>query len=154
MSGVSCPFCPPAQRIYLASPSWFVVRHLDPVPLAGWMLLVSRAHHGGLEDLADAERAEVGSVLSELAAAVRAETGCDRVYSLSFNEAVRHLHLHLIPRHAEDDSTKSWALADRYRATTRGEVEPANADLAEQTAGRIAMRALPRLAKFGFASPR
>ena len=42
-------------------------------------------------------------------------TGCDRVYTISFGEAVRHLHLHLIPRFANDSSTESWLVADKYR---------------------------------------
>jgi len=152
-AGGACPFCAGAQTVYLESDRWLLLRHADPVPLAGWMMLASRAHRGGLDELAADEQGEVGKILSVIAGAVRAETGCERTYSISFNEAVRHLHLHMIPRHASDPSTTSWALADRYRATARKETPAADPAEAERAARAIAARALPDLAALGFAAP-
>jgi hypothetical protein len=123
----ACPFCPPSQRVYLSSPRWNLLRHLDPVPLAGWMMIATREH--------------------------RAETGCERTYTISFNEAVPHLHVHVIPRHASDPSTTSWALADRYRATARREADAANPADAERVAEAVAARALRDLGGLGFALP-
>ncbi|MFZ9914995.1 MAG: HIT family protein [Phycisphaerales bacterium] len=148
--GGACPFCAGAQTVYAESPRWRLMRHADPVPLAGWMMLVAREHRSGLDAMAPEEAGEVGVALAAIAAAVRAETGCERTYSLTFNEAVPHLHLHVIPRHAGDASTTSWALADRYRATMRQEIAPADAASAERTARAVADRALPALAAIGF----
>jgi len=149
-----CPFCDRKQTIYLESPRWWLLRHADPVPIAGWMMLATRAHRGGLDEMTAEEAAEAGVILAQLARAVRAETGCERTYSITFNEAVRHLHLHVIPRHAADDSTTSWALADRYRATARKERAPADTDEAERAARAIAARALPALSSLGFEAAR
>lgn len=146
----TCPFCPPSQRVYLASERWLLLRHLDPVPIAGWMMVAARAHRAGLHDLDAHEQQEIGRILAAIAEAVRAVTGCERTYSISFNEAVPHLHLHVIPRHAGDAGTTSWALADRYRATARREVEGATPESAERVAEEVARRALPRLATLGF----
>lgn len=154
MTAEGCPFCSRTQTVYLESERWQLLRHADPVPLAGWMMLASRAHRGGLDELTSTEQAEAGVVLSALAKAVRAETGCERTYSITFNEAVRHLHLHVIPRHASDPSTTSWALADRYRATARKEIAPADAGEAERVARAIAARILPELSALGFSLPR
>ncbi len=154
MTASACPFCSGAQTVYLESERWQLLRHADPVPLAGWMMLASRAHRGGLDELMPAEQAEVGVVLAALAKAVRDETGCERAYSISFNEAVRHLHLHVIPRHASDATTTSWALADRYRATARKESAPADPAEAERAARAIAARLAPQLAPLGFVAPR
>jgi len=145
-----CPFCARAQTIYAESPRWLLMRHADPVPLAGWMMLVAREHRAGLDAATAAEAAEIGPALAAIAAAVRAETGCERTYSITFNEAVPHLHLHVIPRHAADASTTSWALADRYRATMRKEVAPAAAEDAERIAEAVANRAIGALASLGF----
>jgi diadenosine tetraphosphate (Ap4A) HIT family hydrolase len=101
----------------------------------------------------ESEQREVGVVLATIAGAVRAETGAERTYSITFNEAVRHLHLHVIPRHASDASTTSWALADRYRSTTRGELGAASPEDAERIARAIALRCLPALAQLGFVVP-
>ena len=146
----ACPFCSGAFRPYIASDRWMLCRHADPVPLAGWMMLVAREHRSGLDDMSADEQREVGVILAEVARAVRAETGCERTYSITFNEAVPHLHLHVIPRHAADATTTSWALADRYRATARKEVPAADSTEAERAAAAIATRALAGLASLGF----
>jgi diadenosine tetraphosphate (Ap4A) HIT family hydrolase len=116
------------------------------------MMIASRAHRAGAHELDAAEQAELGAVVAAVARAVRAETACDRTYTISFNEAVPHLHVHVIPRHASDPSTTSWALADRYRATARREVEGATASDAERLAVAIAARAARELEHLGFAT--
>lgn len=145
-----CPFCNRKQTIYLESPRWWLLRHADPIALEGWMMVASKSHLGGLDELPAEEQAELGVVLAEVARAVRAETGCERTYTISFNEAVRHLHIHVVPRHASDDSTTSWALADRYRATARKERAPADPARTESAARSVAARCAPALKKLGF----
>ena len=149
----SCPFCERRQTVYLESPRWQLLRHADPVPLAGWMMVAARAHRAGVDEMDADEQREIGTILAEVARAVRAETGCERTYSITFNEAVKHLHLHVIPRHAGDDSTTSWALADRYRATARKERDSAPAEDAERTARAVAARCAAALAPLGFRLP-
>ncbi len=149
----NCPFCSRRQTVYLESPRWQLLRHADPVPLAGWMMLVARAHRAGMDEMDEVEQREVGAILAIIAGAVRAETGAERTYSITFNEAVRHLHLHVVPRHATDATTTSWALADRYRATVRGEIAAADAAEAERAARAIASRCLTGLGGMGFVVP-
>jgi diadenosine tetraphosphate (Ap4A) HIT family hydrolase len=153
MTDGTCPFCKVSQTVYLESPRWRLMRHLDPVPIAGWMMIASRAHRSGLDAMTDEEAAEVGTILAAVAAAVRSVTGAERTYGVTFNEAVPHLHLHVIPRHAGDPSTTSWALADRYRATARKELAPADAADAERAAREIAQCAFDRLRTLGFEFP-
>jgi diadenosine tetraphosphate (Ap4A) HIT family hydrolase len=88
VSDPDCPFCARRQTVYLESPRWQLLRHADPVSLAGWMMVASRAHRSGVDDLDELEQREVGAILAEVARAVRAETGADRTYSITFNEAV------------------------------------------------------------------
>ena len=149
----SCPFCVRSQTVYLESDRWLLLRHADPVPIAGWMMIAAREHRGGLDELNAQEQGELGVIAAEVARAVRAETGSERTYAITFNEAVRHLHLHVIPRHAADGTTTSWALADRYRSTARGETAPAEPSDAERRARAIAERALPALRGLGFRAP-
>lgn len=149
----SCPFCAGAQTVYLSSERWQVLRHADPVPLAGWMMVASRQHLAGLDAMGPDEQSELGRVLAEVARAVRAVTGCARTYSISFNEAVPHLHIHLIPRHADDETTKSWSLADRYRATARRDAAPADPLEAERVARAVAAACAEPLAALGFRTP-
>jgi diadenosine tetraphosphate (Ap4A) HIT family hydrolase len=149
----TCPFCKGAQTVYLEHPRWRLYRHADPVPLAGWMMIASRAHRSGLDAMTPEEAAEIGGFLQAIAEAVRAVTGAERTYSITFNEAVPHLHLHVIPRHASDPTTTSWALADRYRGTAKGEIPAAASDEAERVARAVADRVLISLGPRGFERP-
>ncbi len=134
-----CPICAArgAGRIHRGS-AWSVRAHPDPSPLAGWVILDLDRHAEGWDDLTDAEAAEFGAMVRRSVGAVRGATGCDRVYLLSFCEAVPHLHLHLAPRRIDDDRSRAWDLADLYRAVGRGEAAPADAERCRQTAARIA----------------
>ena len=63
---------------------------------------------------------------------VRQLTNCDRVYAIAFGEGAQHLHLHLIPRLIEEDSTKAWAVADHYRAVEQNLQPSADPNLVEE----------------------
>ena len=65
---------------------------------------------------------EYTSTRSRTLKLVKNLTGCDRVYAISFGEAVRHLHLHLIPRFENDSSTESWQIADKYRLMQQNKI--------------------------------
>lgn len=123
---------------------WRLYRHADPTPIAGWMMLAAREHRSGLEALQDLESAEIGLVLRALAKATQEVTGADRIYSITYNEAVQHFHLHIIPRFATDDRTKSWALADFYRSVASGTTPAIDSNEATRIAEKIAaqLRAL------------
>jgi histidine triad (HIT) family protein len=149
----ACPLCAVAATPFLESPRWLLLRHADPVPIAGWMMLVARAHREGLHALEREEQAELGALIAAIATAVRAATGCERTYLLSFNEAVQHVHLHVVPRHASDPTTASWALADRYRDTAARRTAAVEAAVADETARTVARLAEQSLARLGFAPP-
>ena len=59
---------------------------------------------------------------------MRAATGCERVYTIAFGEGARHLHLHLVPRSADDPRTSALKIADLYRDIEAGKVNAASAD--------------------------
>ncbi len=101
-------------------------------------MLATRAHRSGLEAMSDEESAQLGALLRALAQATQAVTGATRIYSLSFNEAVPHFHMHIIPRFAEHASTQSWALADFYRGVAGGTEHGADAATAARVASEIA----------------
>ena len=80
------------------SPRWVVRHHLAPAPLVGWTFLCTARHVQGAADLTDREAAELGPALRTVSRAVRALTGCDRVYAIAFGQGAPHLHVHLVPR--------------------------------------------------------
>jgi diadenosine tetraphosphate (Ap4A) HIT family hydrolase len=83
------------------------------------VVLVAGSQQGG--ELTDHEAAELGPMLRRVSRAVRALTGCERVYAIAFGQGAPHLHVHLIPRFDAEPATAAWNIADWYRAVERGE---------------------------------
>jgi len=105
---------------------WLLRHHPLPSPLLGWLLLDTVRHVGGAADFNAREAAGFGGMLQRSSSLVRDLTGCDRVYAIAFGEGARHVHLHLIPRHASDPASEAWRVADLYRAVAQGERAPAD----------------------------
>ncbi len=116
--------------------------HAAPVPIAGWTIIDLIRHAETLDQLTEEESRELGSLLVRTSAAIRAATGCERVYLLAFAEAARHVHVHLVPRHGHDPRTDAWAVADHYRAVAEGRAAPATESdsiaIAQEVAARVA----------------
>lgn len=78
---------------------WDVV-HSYNTSLPGWLVLVARRHVEAIDELTAEEAAELGLLLRETSAALRAVTGCAKSYVVQFAEAAEHphVHFHIIPR--------------------------------------------------------
>lgn len=107
------------------SDTWLLRHHPHPSPLVGWLLLDAVRHMAGPADFDAREAAGFGAMLQRSSALVKELSGCDRVYAIAFGEGARHFHLHLIPRHAAEERSESWRIADLYRAVAAGEIDPA-----------------------------
>jgi diadenosine tetraphosphate (Ap4A) HIT family hydrolase len=80
----------------------FVLHALaDPSPLRGWVVLTSERHVRAWPDLDGAALAALGPLAARVMSAQRAALGAEHVYAFSIGEAVRHFHLHLVPRYAD-----------------------------------------------------
>ena len=106
---------------------WLIRHHPDPAPLPGWLLLDSMRHCSGPLDFEPSEAQSWGGAVHDASRLVQQITGCDRVYAIAFGEGAPHLHLHLIPRFADDPATSAWSVADHYRAVQRGQNKAASA---------------------------
>ena len=118
----NCAICqlhldPTAQERYEIQRSelWVLRHHPDPAPLPGWLLLDSRRHCSGPVDFTAAEASDWGCAVRDASDLVKQISGCDRVYAIAFGEGAQHLHLHLIPRHLNEQASKAWAVADLYQ---------------------------------------
>src|SRR5262249_38268764 len=70
----------------------------DAAPVPGWLFVAPARHVEQIDALDVAEQAGLGPLLSEVAAALRAETGGARVYVSVFAELMPHLHVHVVAR--------------------------------------------------------
>jgi diadenosine tetraphosphate (Ap4A) HIT family hydrolase len=95
------PDLPPRERIVVTD-HWRVAHAFD-TSLRGWLVLDAREHVTALDELPEAAHSELGDLLGRLSAALRAETDCVKTYVMQFSEAAGfdHLHVHLVPRMAD-----------------------------------------------------
>ena len=66
--------------------------------MPGWFVVAPARHVEQIEELGPAEQTALGPLLAEVAAALRRETPCEKVYVSVFAEVLPHLHVHVIAR--------------------------------------------------------
>jgi len=116
-----CVFCKivdgeiPSARIFETGET---VAFLDINPVNhGHTLLVPKAHHGQLSDLAEPVAAEVGALLPRLCRAIMAATGAHGLNVIvnigrAAGQTIDHCHWHLIPRFVDDSVNWPWPHTD------------------------------------------
>lgn len=95
----------------------------ERVVYLGYLMLVSRRHVAGHEDLDDVEAAAVGRGLTHLARALRDVAGADHVFVVRIGTGVPHLHIHLVPRYPETPRDVPWNKVDEWPGAKRGGAE-------------------------------
>lgn len=90
---------PPDRERILRTEHWRAAHAFDTA-LPGWLILAPTAHIGSLDQLAPDAAVELGMILRDLTAALRAVTGCAKTYVLLIAEkpGFAHLHFHVVPR--------------------------------------------------------
>lgn len=66
--------------------------------MPGWFVVAPARHVEQIDALTPGELEQLGPLIAETSAALRAETPCARVYVCVFAEQLPHLHVHVIAR--------------------------------------------------------
>ncbi|HXB56710.1 MAG TPA: HIT domain-containing protein [Vicinamibacteria bacterium] len=67
-------------------------------PVPGWLVVAPARHVEQIDALRAEELSLLGPLLAQVAAALRAETSCEKVYVSLFAEVLPHLHVHVVAR--------------------------------------------------------
>lgn len=94
----AAPDLPPRERVLLTA-RWRAAHAFDTA-LPGWLVLLPTRHVTALDQLTDAEAAELGPLLRRLTAALRTVVGATKTYVMLLAEAegFAHVHFHVVPR--------------------------------------------------------
>jgi diadenosine tetraphosphate (Ap4A) HIT family hydrolase len=92
---------------------WFVSHHTGSYTDAGELIAKTRRHCESLSELTIAEAAALGPLLRSCVGAIARVVVSERIYAVSFNERVRHVHFLLLPRTA--DMPRGHVVSDIYR---------------------------------------
>lgn len=79
---------------------WVVDRQVSPASLRGFLIVKPKRHCEHIGELDSSEASELGDVLKKTCHAVQQGLLAEKVYVLSFGEAVKHIHFYVIPRYA------------------------------------------------------
>jgi diadenosine tetraphosphate (Ap4A) HIT family hydrolase len=118
---------------------WFLSHHTGPFTDPGELILKTRRHCESLAELTEPEAAALGRILKDAISAMDRVVAAERIYAVSFNERVRHVHFLLLPRTA--DMPPGHVISDLYRRARnllrrigllRNPSSKARADAAEQ----------------------
>ncbi len=116
------------------TPYWDVA-HCFRTALPGWLVLVVRRHIAAVDELTEAEAAELGPLIRRTSAALREVTGCIKTYVVQFAESPDHphVHFHIIPRMADQPEERKSVHVFEYLA------EP-DEQVSEEVMNAIALR--------------
>ena len=92
---------------------WFVSHHTGPYTDPGELIVKTRRHCESLSELTPAEAAALGPLLHAAVRALERVVEAERIYAVSFNERIRHVHFLLLPRTAE--MPRGHVISDLYR---------------------------------------
>ena len=79
---------------------WYVSHHTGPFTDPGELIVKTRRHCESLAELTPAEADALGPVLRAGIRALERVVVAERIYAVSFNERMRHVHFLLLPRTA------------------------------------------------------
>ena len=118
---------------------WFVSHHTGPYTDPGELILKTRRHCESLAELTTPEANALGQILKDAIGAMERIVVAERIYAVSFNERVRHVHFLLLPRTVA--MPRGHVISDVYRrarnllrrvGVLRNPSSQARADAAEQ----------------------
>jgi diadenosine tetraphosphate (Ap4A) HIT family hydrolase len=92
---------------------WYVSHHTGPFTDPGELILKTRRHCESLSELTREEADSLGPVLHSATQALERVVKAERIYAVSFNERLRHVHFLLLPRTAA--MPRGHVISDLYR---------------------------------------
>ena len=101
---------PPGGYIY-EDGRWMVCHAPGRLGPLGTLFIESTRHFLDYSEMTVEEAASLGGVLKKVFAALRAETGAERIYQVLLLEGVPHFHAWIVPRRPEDQERGMQFLA-------------------------------------------
>ena len=97
---------PPRERVY--DDGFWRVAHAFNSALPGWMVVIARRHITSLAETTAEEAAALGPLLRDLSRALAQVAQAQKCYVLFLAEAegFGHVHIHVVPRHADMPSDR------------------------------------------------
>lgn len=86
----------------------------------GWLVVETRRHIPGLDELTDGESKALGLMIARLSRALKATSEAEHIYAFVLGHGVPHLHVHLLPRYPGTPREYWGVRVDEWPAAPRG----------------------------------
>ena len=105
--------------------SWILQHIIEPAPIKGWLILKTKRHVDGIENMNKKEAGELGNIIESLTKILKEVTKASKVYVCCFTEYVSHLHIHIIPKY-QDIIQKGPNIFKLLRDVKEGKIKSVN----------------------------
>jgi diadenosine tetraphosphate (Ap4A) HIT family hydrolase len=92
---------------------WYISHHTGAYSDPGELIVKTRRHCESLAELTPEEGQALGPLLRATVGALERTVVAERIYAVSFNERIRHVHFLLLPR--TSDMPRGHVISDVYR---------------------------------------
>ncbi|WP_156291278.1 HIT family protein [Oceanobacillus salinisoli] len=139
---MNCPICEKHENLsepIYETENWVISHGPLASQLLGYMYVEPKRHVEDWAQFTEEELVELGPLIKKIEAAIQKELSVDRLYMVTISEAVRHLHVHLIPREVDGD-VKGVALIEQA-TQQKGKAHPSITKLQlEKFCGRLRLQ--------------
>ncbi|MCV9884484.1 HIT family protein [Metabacillus halosaccharovorans] len=132
----NCPIClkhiQPENKNYIFENDLIKVYH-GPLEsnIIGYLYIETKRHVENWFELNEHEMLEMSNMVKMLSSILKKEINAERVYTVTISEAIRHLHIHVIPR-GENENVKGLKLiekATQKKVDTKNELTQMDIDI-------------------------
>jgi diadenosine tetraphosphate (Ap4A) HIT family hydrolase len=99
--------------------------------IVGYLYIEPKRHVENWYELTEQEILEIGKMTQTLSVFLKKEVNAERIYTVAISEAVRHLHIHVIPRQ-ENETIKGLTLieqATQHKVYTNKDISQQEIDI-------------------------
>lgn len=91
------------NKVIYETKSWIVTHGPLESQILGYFYMAPQRHIENWFEFTDLELSELGPLIKKVEIVLREELALERLYTVTISEAMRHIHIHLIPREKDND---------------------------------------------------
>lgn len=115
MKMTNCEICSQNRdfnKIIYETENWIITSGPIESQINGYLYMSPKRHVENWFEFNENELLELGPIIKKIEIAIKEEVHLERLYTVTISEAMRHIHIHLIPRE-EDNEVKGLSLIEQ-----------------------------------------
>jgi len=101
------------NKVIHETENWIITHGPFESQILGYFYMAPKRHIENWFEFTKEELIELGPLIKKVEIAIREELALDRLYTVTISEALRHIHIHLIPREKDNNDVKGLSLIEQ-----------------------------------------